>query len=1076
MSYGYRGVAAWYVAGPLGLEQGFTLSRRPAGRGVGPLAVALSVRGSLSPRLSAGGRGLVLVGVGGGVVLRYGGLSVRDARGRVLRSWLSFSRGRLVIRVLDAGAVYRLRVDPFIQTADLTVSGNHDRLGTSVAMTGEMVVAGAPNATVGSNHSQGAVYVFTRAASGWSGMLHETARLTASDGAAGDSLGSSVAVSGRTVVAGAPDAKAGATFQQGASYVFVEPAGGWSGSRHQAAKLTALHGSAGDQLGVSVGVSGNTVVAGAPNVKVGRHGGQGTAYVFSRSSRGWVGMLHEAARLRASDGGGLDQLGYSVAISGQTVVAGAPYPFPCEGFGSAVYVFTRLPGGWSGTLRETAKLTASDGGGSDGLGASVAISGQTVVAGAPLACDKSGQAPGTVYVFTQPAGGWSGVRHQAAELTDFGLGGSVAVSGQTVVAGFGAQTLTGLPPSGGAALVFREPAGGWSGTLTGGATLTASDGGAKAGLGNSVAVSGQTVIAGAPFDPQHPTAPGAVYVFSQPAAGWSNETEAAKLTAADSTASYGAGPSVAISGRTIFASGSALSASHFQGVVYAFSEPAGGWSSETQAAMLVASDRGDANGFGLGESLAVSGQTVVAANFAAGSELPARGAVYVFTRPPGGWSGTVHETAKLTASDGAPGDRLGWSVAISGQTIVAGAPLAIVGSHANQGAVYVFTEPPGGWMNATQAAKLTTSQGATDESVGYSVALSGHTVLAGTPCANFGSKVCQGAVFAFTEPSGGWSGTMHEVARLTASDGAAGDSLGVSVAVSGQTVVAGAYFATVSSHSQQGAIYVFTRPAGGWFGTRHQAAKLTTKLTPRPDQRGDQLGQSVAASGQTIVAGAPFVKIGQNANEGAAYVFTEPAGGWSGTLHEATELIASTGATNDQQGSSVAVSGQTVIVGGGNAVRVFSERKQAGLPTASKVSLGGLATGKARLSFNLRAGANAPRIESFTVSLPRGLNFSQNNAQLGNGLAIVGAAKYTLSLSHGKLRVALSKPVDGLSVRIGGQALSESKAFLNKAKQLTKFNADKKHHKTRTLNLNSAVRVTDTTRKTTQLVLRLIVR
>ena len=94
-------------------------------------------------------------------------------------------------------------------------------------------------------------------------------------------------------------------------------------------------------------------------------------------------------------------------------------------------------------------------------------------------------------------------------------------------------------------------------------------------------------------------------------------------------------------------------------------------------------------------------------------------------------SGT--ETAKLTASDDAFNDTLGWSVALSGDgsTVAAGARYAAIGGKSAQGAAYVFTMSGPGWANMTQTAKLAASDGAAGDFFGYSVAISGDTVVVG---------------------------------------------------------------------------------------------------------------------------------------------------------------------------------------------------------------------------------------------------------------------------------------------------------------------------------------------------------
>src|SRR5206468_3800090 len=109
-------------------------------------------------------------------------------------------------------------------------------------------------------------------------------------------------------------------------------------------------------------------------------------------------------------------------------------------------------------------------------------------------------------------------------------------------------------------------------------------------------------------------------------------------------------------------------------------------------------------------------------------------------------------TAELTASDGATGDELGLSVAIDGDTIVAGAPYHQVGSNSQQGAAYVFTKPAGGWTDATQTAELTATDGDASDALGFSVAVSGNAIAAGAPYHQIGSSLEQGTAYEFTKP------------------------------------------------------------------------------------------------------------------------------------------------------------------------------------------------------------------------------------------------------------------------------------------------------------------------------------
>ena len=162
-----------------------------------------------------------------------------------------------------------------------------------------------------------------------------------------------------------------AGIDQGSAYVFVRSGGVWS----QQQKLEASDAAADDRFGFSVAISGETVVVGAPGDDGAAGIDQGSAYVFVRSG----GVWSQQQKLLASDAAADDDFGSSVAISGETVVVGAPWDDDATGFyqGSA-YVFVRSGGVWS----QQQKLLASDAAGGDAFGFSVAISGETVVVGA----------------------------------------------------------------------------------------------------------------------------------------------------------------------------------------------------------------------------------------------------------------------------------------------------------------------------------------------------------------------------------------------------------------------------------------------------------------------------------------------------------------------------------------------------------------------------------------------------------------------------------------------------------------------------------------------------------------------
>ena len=170
--------------------------------------------------------------------------------------------------------------------------------------------------------------------------------------------------------------------------------------------------------------------------------------------------------------------------------------------------------------------------------------------------------------------------------------------------------------------------------------------------------------------------------------------------------------------------------------------------------------------------------------------------------------GPLQQT-QLRAGDGAAGDNFGVSVALSGDTALVGSYADDVGANVNQGSVYVFTRTGGVW---TQQARLTVGDGAADDLFGFSVALSGDTALVGAYRHDVGANADQGAAYVFTRVGAVWT----QQQQLTATDGAAGDFFGDSVALSGNTALVGADAHDIGTNVNQGAAYVFSRTGGIW--------------------------------------------------------------------------------------------------------------------------------------------------------------------------------------------------------------------------------------------------------------------
>ena len=280
-----------------------------------------------------------------------------------------------------------------------------------------------------------------------------------------------------------------------------------------------------------------------------------------------------------------------------------------------------------------------------------------------------------------------------------------------------------------------------------------------------------------------------------------------------------------------------------------------------------------------------------------------KGSAYIFERSGAAWS----QIAKLTASDGAVYDSFGYSVSISGDYAIVGAYRDDIGEN-DQGSAYIFEKPGGGWSTtSTYTAKLIASDGALNDYFGMSVSISGDYAIVGA-YGDDDKGSTSGSAYIFEKPGGGWT-DMTQTAKLTASDGAVNDRFGYSVSISGDYVIVGAYKDDIGASSEQGSAYIFEKPGGGWTDMT-QTAKLTTS----DGAAYDYFGMSVSISGDYAIVGA-YRDDDKGNVSGSAYIFEKPGGGWSTTSTYTAKLTASDGAAYDYFGYSVSISGDYAIVG-----------------------------------------------------------------------------------------------------------------------------------------------------------------
>lgn len=352
--------------------------------------------------------------------------------------------------------------------------------GDAVALSGDTAVVGASDWNGPPGTQSGAAYVYQCGGATWT----EQAKLTASDADADyqydERFGQSVAISGDTLVVGAPKADDPTVGDNcGAVYVFQRSGETWT----EQAKLTASDAAAGHEFGYAVATSEDTVV-------VTRGHSSKAIYVFQRDGIAWT----EQARLTASDAT-TDEwhelLGGSIAISGDTLAFGASFGLDADKHSkaSAVYIFQRSGTTWT----EQSKLTASDTTANNAFGRSVAIKGDIIVVGARGDAD-GGLGAGAAYVFQRDGNTWTEqAKLTASDATAMnGFGISVAIEGDTVVIGVGWSTDMDFQ----AAWVFQRSGNTWFDQLklTGSSDMFG---------GIPVAISGNAVLIGAPGEFGH---------------------------------------------------------------------------------------------------------------------------------------------------------------------------------------------------------------------------------------------------------------------------------------------------------------------------------------------------------------------------------------------------------------------------------------------------------------------------------------------------------------------------------------------------------------------------------------------
>jgi len=544
-------------------------------------------------------------------------------------------------------------------------------------------------------------------------------------------------------------------------------------------------------------------------------------------------------------------------------------------------------------------LTASDAQTYDCFGYSVAIAGDIAVVGAYA---KNGAA-GAAYIFERNSGGanaWGQVKKITASDAEAGdqFGIAVDISGDVIIVG--ARQEDEVASNGGAAYIFERNSGGanaWGQVKK----LLPSKPEVDAWFGISVSIAGDLAAVGAYREDSGYTDSGAAYVFERNIGGLNNWGQIKKMGPADANPNEWFGRSVAIDGNVLVV-GANLDNQNGggAGAAYVYERNIGGLNNWGFVKKLLASDGTTNDNFGT--SAAISDDIIIVGAHGNDSGGGDTGAAYIFERNSGG-ANAWGQIEKITASDAQASNHFGFSVSINRN-------IAIVGAYGEKtggelaGAAYVFTRNTEQINSWCETKKLTASNAGKGDYFGNSVAIDGDVALVG---AFFEDTAGANAGAAYILPAFSETKDFDEIKKLTASDAEQGDIFGRSVAVEGDVIIIGAY-SEDSGGTDAGAAYIYERNSTGvnaWGQTKKMIASDAA-----PNFFGS-FGNSVALAGNVAVVGSYRDSA---AFSGAAYIFERDDGG-ANTWGEVKKITASSPASQDYFGASVAIAGDVAVIG-----------------------------------------------------------------------------------------------------------------------------------------------------------------
>ncbi len=715
----------------------------------------------------------------------------------------------------------------FVATLYNPTPYSYDEFGASVGISGNMAVVGSPHdATVSGDEGTASVFVATTGV--------RTTTLASPEQAPGDKFGAAVAISGNLVVVGAPGSDPNNVASAGAAYVFNTSIG------PPVATLINPSPSVGDEFGISVSISGNLVVVGAPgDNQVGVS--SGSAYVFNATTGALVSTLVNPTPE------GLDHFGDSVSISGELAVVreranvGAPYD------GSDAYVFNATTGAVIATLSVPfPDIPVSFG------PFAIGISDNVVALGA-YGLDAMSQLVGKVYAYNAMTGAMMTILRNPTLQVNDSFGNSVAISGNKVIAG--AENEDYAAANSGMAYTFACTDSCIPDTANKDYANPDLESGSHYGV--SIGVAGDFMVVGARRDDSSGISNAGRCYIHVLGSSYIYQFGGGSIVAALDNPSAGVDD--------LFGNSVAISSNH--ALVGAVGDNPAGIADAGEAylydlsyalPMKVLTNPAPSAGDSFGASVGVSDSVAVIGTPADDPDgVNDAGTVYLFDSVTGALTATLNNPVP------AAGDQFGFAVATDGILAVVGAPFDNPSGVADAGTAYVFNATSG-----TLTRTLANPAPATGDQFGGSIAISGNYIVVGAPFDSPSGVTNAGRAYVFNATTGALVSTLVNPAPTMF------DFFGNSVAIHGDVAMVGAWRDDPGAIADAGRTYTFVATTG---------VLATTLSNPSPTAS-DFFGASVAISETTAIAGAYLDDPGGIADAGTVYTFTclppNAAHGW----------------------------------------------------------------------------------------------------------------------------------------------------------------------------------------------------